>query len=98
LTVRGEEKILCSCTARLIEIGVGYTRRRMHLCMQDDQISKKIIELTPADMDRLPHLENTPKKFSVVNNLVCQLGLHLSRACLVHKGNRPFLLMHSPSS
>jgi hypothetical protein len=54
--------------------------------------------LTPADMDRLPHLINTEKKFSVVNNLVRQLGLHLSRACLVYKGNRPFLLMHYPSS
>jgi hypothetical protein len=49
-------------------------------------------------MDRLPHLINTEKKFSVVNNLVRQLGLHLSRACLVYKGNRPFLLMHYPSS
>jgi hypothetical protein len=70
----------------------------MDLCMQDDQISQKFIGLTPADMDRLPHLINTEKKFSVVNNLVRQLGLHLSRACLVYKGNRPFLFMHSPSS
>jgi hypothetical protein len=46
----------------------------------------KFIGLTPADMDRLPHLLNAKKKFSLVNNLVCQLGLHLSRACLVHKG------------
>jgi hypothetical protein len=66
--------------------------------MQDDQISQKFIGLTPADMDRLPHLISTEKKFSVANNLVCQVGLHLSRACLVYKGNRPFLLMHSPSS
>jgi hypothetical protein len=44
------------------------------------------IQRAPADMDRLPHLINTGKKFLVVNNLVCQLGLHLSRACLVYKG------------
>jgi hypothetical protein len=46
----------------------------------------KFIGLTPADMDRLPHLLNAKKKFSLVNNLVCQLGLHLSQACLVYKG------------
>jgi hypothetical protein len=25
------------------------TRRRMHLCMQDDQIGQKFMELAPAD-------------------------------------------------
>jgi hypothetical protein len=49
-----------------------------------------IRKLIPADMDRLPHLINTEKKFSVVNNQVRQLGLHLSRACLLYKGNRLF--------
>jgi hypothetical protein len=58
----------------------------MYLCMQDDQISQKFIGLTPADMDRLPHLINTKKKFSLVNNLVCQLGLNLRWACFVYKG------------
>jgi hypothetical protein len=28
--------------------------RRMHLCMQDDQIGEKIVGLAPADMARLP--------------------------------------------
>jgi hypothetical protein len=49
----------------------------MHLRMQDDQIGRKFIWVTPADMDRLPHLINAEKKFLVVNNLDCQLGLHL---------------------
>jgi hypothetical protein len=31
--------------------------------MQDDQISQKFIGLTPADMDRLPHLISTKKSF-----------------------------------
>jgi hypothetical protein len=57
----------------------------MHLCMQDDQISQKFIGLTPDDMDRLPHFINTEKMLPVVNNLVRQLGLHLSRDCLVYK-------------
>jgi hypothetical protein len=39
------------------------TRRRMHLCMQDDQIGQKT-GLAPADMARLPHLINTKIVFS----------------------------------
>jgi hypothetical protein len=35
------------------------TSRRMHLCMQDDQIGRKFMWLAPADMARLPHLINT---------------------------------------
>jgi hypothetical protein len=31
-----------------------WTKRRMHLCMQDDQIGPKIIGLAPADTARLP--------------------------------------------
>jgi hypothetical protein len=68
----------------------------MHLRMQDDQISQKFIGLTPADMDRLPHLINTEKKFLVVNNLVHQLGLHL--LALFYKRNNLLLLIHSPST
>jgi hypothetical protein len=45
------------------EIGVVQTRRRMHLRMQDNQIGRKLVGLTPADMDRLPHLINTEKRF-----------------------------------
>jgi hypothetical protein len=30
------------------------TRRRMHLCMQDDQICPKILGFAPADLARLP--------------------------------------------
>jgi hypothetical protein len=28
----------------------------MHLCMQDDQIGQKFLELAPADKARPPHL------------------------------------------
>jgi hypothetical protein len=35
------------------------TRRRMHLCMQDNQIGRKFKGLAPADKARLPHLINT---------------------------------------
>jgi hypothetical protein len=45
------------------------TRRRSHLCMQDDQIARKFMELAPADMAR-------QKYFLVVNNLIRQLRLH----------------------
>jgi hypothetical protein len=58
----------------------------MHLCMQDDQIGQKFIGLAPAEMARLPHLINTKKWFLEVNNLVCQLGLHLLRTCLALHG------------
>jgi hypothetical protein len=71
----------------------------MHLCMQDDQISQKFIGLTPADMDRLPHLLNTEKKVFISKqpspsaritptpSLLCLQGLIVS-----------FVLIHSPSS
>jgi hypothetical protein len=52
-------------------------RRRMHLCMQDDQIVQKIVGLVPADMARLPPSIIPTKIFLVRNNLVRQLGLHL---------------------
>jgi hypothetical protein len=55
--------------------------------------------INPAD--RLPHLINTEKKFSVVNNLVRQLGLHLRRTCLVYvqgKSSVFYYIIHSPSS
>jgi hypothetical protein len=47
----------------IIAIGVVLTRRRMHLCMQDDQISQKFIGLTPADIDR-PFNKYRKKVFS----------------------------------
>jgi hypothetical protein len=34
------------------------TKRRMHLCIQDDQIGRKFMGLAPADMASLPHLRN----------------------------------------
>jgi hypothetical protein len=40
------------------------TRRRMHLCMQDNQIGLKFMGFAPADMARLPHLINTKNSFS----------------------------------
>jgi hypothetical protein len=61
------------------------TRKRMHLCMQDDQIGRKFMELAPAEMARPPH-SITAKKFLVVNNLVHQLGLHLFWTCLALLG------------
>jgi hypothetical protein len=47
----------------------------MHLCMQDDQIGPKIVGFATANMARLP--PSITKKKIIVNNLVCQLGLHL---------------------
>jgi hypothetical protein len=35
------------------------TRRRMYLCMLDNQIGQKFMGFAPADMARLPHLINT---------------------------------------
>jgi hypothetical protein len=52
------------------------TRRIMNLCMQDDQIGPNIVGLSPADMTRLP-LSIITKILLVVDNQVCQLGLHL---------------------
>jgi hypothetical protein len=43
--------------------------------MQDDPIGRKIVGLAPADMARLPPSIIPTKIFSVVNNLVFQLGL-----------------------
>jgi hypothetical protein len=53
-----------------------WARKRMHLCMLDDQIGQKFTGLAPADIARLPHLINT-KIVLVVNDLVHQLVLHL---------------------
>jgi hypothetical protein len=50
------------------------TRRIMHLFMQDDQIGPKIVGIAPADVARLAPPTITK---IVINNLVCQLGLHL---------------------
>jgi hypothetical protein len=62
------------------------TRRRRHyVCMQDDQIGPKIVGLAPADMAKLPP-SIIPTQFFVVNNLVCQLGLHLLCTCLSLQG------------
>jgi hypothetical protein len=63
------------------------TRRRMHLCMQDDQISPKIVGSAPADMLIQPPSIIT-KIFLVANSLVCQLGLHrctLNLPCLTRE-------------
>jgi hypothetical protein len=74
------------------------TRRRMHLCMQDYKIAWKFTGLAPADTARLPHFLIT-KIVLVVNDLVCQLGLHQLWTCLalLCQGNRPFFTKHSPS-
>jgi hypothetical protein len=53
------------------------TGKRMHFCMQDNQNDPKIVVLAPADMARLPPSIITNIYFLVVNNLVCQRGLHL---------------------
>jgi hypothetical protein len=52
----------------LIRLGVSphrnlRTRRRMHLCMQDNQTGPKIMGLAPADMARLPSSINPTKIF-----------------------------------
>jgi hypothetical protein len=81
------------------------TRWKMHLCMQDDQIGRNIMGLTPADMARLPHLVNK-KWFLVVTNLhvptcTCTYvswDYTYFELALLCKGNRPFLTEHSPSS
>jgi hypothetical protein len=39
------------------------TRRKIHWCIQDDQIGRKFMGLAPADMARLPHLINTKMVF-----------------------------------
>jgi hypothetical protein len=66
----------------------------MHLCMQDDLIGQKIVGLAPADMS--PSI--ITKNILVVNNLVCQLGLHLIWTCLALQGKSSvFLSVHSPS-
>jgi hypothetical protein len=54
------------------------TRRRMHLCMQDDQSGGNFMGLAPADTPFNKH----KKQFLVVNDLVLQLGLHLLWNCL----------------
>jgi hypothetical protein len=76
---------------RILEVGVVETRRTMHLCVKGDLIEQKFMGLAPADMDRLPHLINT-KKFLVVNDLVCQLGLQLLSTCLVLQGKSPVFM------
>jgi hypothetical protein len=38
-------------------------RRRMHLCMQDDQIGWKFMGFAPADMATLPHWINIKNSF-----------------------------------
>jgi hypothetical protein len=71
--------------------------------MQDDQISQKFIGLTPADMDRLPHLINTKKVFSSKqpslsagitpkSSLPCLQGL-IVRFVLTHSPSRPKISM-----
>jgi hypothetical protein len=60
----------------------------MHLFMQDDQIGRKFMGLSPSDQ-----FNEYKKMFLVVNDLVRQLGLHL-----LYKGNCPFLTTHSHSS
>jgi hypothetical protein len=44
--------------------------------MQDDQLGPKIMVIAPAHMARLPLPELQKEIFLVVNNIVCQLGLH----------------------
>jgi hypothetical protein len=46
------------------------TRRRMHLCMQDDQNGQKTRVLTSAEETRLTCFILLQNIFSVVNNLV----------------------------
>jgi hypothetical protein len=66
--------------------------------MQDDQISQKFIGLTPADMDRLPHLINTEKKVfsskqpSLSAGITPKLSLPCLQGLIIH-----FLLVLSPS-
>jgi hypothetical protein len=67
--------------------------------MQDDQISQKFIGLTPADMDRLPHLINTKKKVFISKqpSLSAEITPKSSLPCL--QGLIVcFVLTHSPSS
>jgi hypothetical protein len=45
--------------------------------MQDDLIDPKIVGFAPADTASLPPSIILKKLFLVLNNLVCQLGLHL---------------------
>jgi hypothetical protein len=81
-----------------------WTRRRMHLCLQNDQIGLKIIvSLAPADMAMYivvpPYI--ITKNILLVNNLVCQLGLNLLWTCLALQGKSSVFIsvyLHSPSS
>jgi hypothetical protein len=61
--------VLCCFVSTICDNKAGHshrnlrTRRRMHLCMQDNQIGQKFMWLAPADMARLPHLIDTEKVF-----------------------------------
>jgi hypothetical protein len=62
------------------------TRRRMHLCMQDDQNGQKMMVLTWAEETRLTCFILLQNIFSVVNNLVWQLMLTPLWTCLGIQG------------
>jgi hypothetical protein len=73
------------------------TRRKMHLCMQDNQIGPKIMGLAPADV-AIPHPSIMPIVVHKQPRLSAGTTYTFFELALLHKGNRHFLLVHSPSS
>jgi hypothetical protein len=75
------------------------TRRKMNLCMQDDQISLKFMVLAPADMARLPHMYKKIDFSSKRPTPSAGTMYTYFELALLYKGNCPFwldiLLLHT---
>jgi hypothetical protein len=75
------------------------TRRRLHICMQDDQIGPKIVGLAPADRARLPPSIITKKKYFCSKQSSQSAGTtpNLKLPCFTWT-IVCFILVHYPSS